>query len=402
MKERATAGPAGLLDAMKLFPHLGLRGAKYIAQRKAFLDLLKERLIIPVSYGSRDQAEIDEIEEQITQLLETRDWAGLARMLEAIDQGRGSTPSGIRHLEIATYYIRGHLSAFYEDPSALNYEYAFGFSAETLRDVHDACEAFPTSYALAALLARLHIDCGWAARAQTDPTEMRNHYDIARRLITRFDPVAHNSPFLAEIQYRLCIGLEDGHHRLGTAFRDWCDLDMGNLALYRLHAFYCLPDWFGSSGILQSEACAASLYSHEELGAAAYAAMMLHALKFDKSVAAQMDVDLCLQGVGDLLRQVDSNPFRVTATLRDIVDALRADYGFGNGPDPAFLRMADRFRKGLAPVLRPHLSVYCAPAWPDAHDEFLEWASCAFTAELAAGQIITIEPDGAQLITDAA
>ena len=240
----------GLQEIKKIIPHLGAESAQSQTPRETVLDLLKTRLIVPTQYGSRDQAEIDDIEEAVSTLLAAQDWRGLSDLIKRLDRSRVCTPSGIRHLEIATYYIRGELSAFYEEPTTDYCEYAFGFSDETIELIRDAAEAFPDSYALAALLARLHLDCGWAARADDDPTVMTAHYDQARQLVTTFDPVQYNSPFLAEIQYRLCIGLPDGHDRIGAAFSDWCDLDPGNITALKQHAFLCLPSWFGSAEII--------------------------------------------------------------------------------------------------------------------------------------------------------
>lgn len=390
-------GAKDLIKVTKLLPKLGMRGACHSTVRDAVLELLKTRLIIPVQHGSRDQAEIDEIDETVSALLTSRDWGGLARLIEILDQSRKATPSGIRHLEIASFYIRGHLSDFYEEPNAQNFEYAFGFSPETMSELHDACEAFPDSYALSALLARLHIDCGWAARGNADLSEMRAHFDVAHRLITRFDPVAYNSPFLAEIQYRLCIGIDNGHTRLGSAFMDWCDLDTSNMTIYRLHAFYCLPAWFGSADTALQEARAAYHHTKSKLGATAYSIMMLQAVTYDKSVLSGLDVDLCLRGFDDYLTSVESDSFRVTAMLRDIVAALNTPDPKACGPDASDKAISDQFVNGLGPVLRPHLSAYNAPAWPNAQDVFLEWASCAYLPELSKGDQVTLGPKGAEI-----
>ncbi|MEM9434474.1 MAG: hypothetical protein AAGA12_11175 [Pseudomonadota bacterium] len=405
--DRTLDYPVNLVGALVSLPERGVAGLRQELLKPLMLRDLRRRLIVTTTDEDREAQERAVILSDILEFLETRDWTALASYIHHVDRTRNATPSGVRHLDIATFELRRHLANRSAPPDVNNYEISFDYSDDILDALSTALEHDPDNAALAAILARIHLDCGWSARGsgwaemvgEEGWAAMNAHYDTARDIITRFDPVAYDSPFLAEIQYRLCVGLENGRDRLTSAFIDWIDLDPGNLTAYRQHAYHCLPRWFGDYKILEEQAQLAARHTKDTLRDGAYTAMMLHALRFEDGAALYLKPDLLLAGLDDIAAFYDSDPLRLTALLSELVDALQPHYHHLLGAKRAKKRIAKAVRAGLADVLRTHLSLFCTRAWSQSEEDYLVLVSCAFKPELARGATIVIGPEGHHVVS---
>ncbi|NNK78270.1 MAG: hypothetical protein HKP40_06110 [Litoreibacter sp.] len=398
--------PLTIFGAIVSMPETGWAGFKKVALRPFALRDLKKRLIIRATDRDEEAAERQVLADEVDACLAKGDWLELAASFRHLDQTRNATRSGVRHLEIAMQYLRARTSVSFEEPNGCSYEMTFDFSPELISELTELQEDNPDNYALAAILARLHLDCGWAARGsrwadavgESGWVAMNEHYHRARNIITRFDPVAYNSPLLAEIQYRLCVGLENGRERLLESFTDWSDLDPTNLTVYRQHAYHCLPRWFGDYKTLEQQAEAARLATRDAFGDAAYTVMMMHALRFEDGAAHYLKPDLFLSGLDSLLQTFESNPYRFTATCSELQDALEHQYYHLLGAKRAKKRVAKVIRAGLPAIVRRHLSVFCSVAWDQPEDDFLIAVAPAFSDELDSGATVAVTARGINVI----
>ncbi|MFY0690885.1 MAG: hypothetical protein JXR14_03075 [Paracoccaceae bacterium] len=398
--------PLTIFGALVSLPETGWIGFKKVALRPFALRDLKKRLIIRATDRDEEAAEREVLAHEVDACLAKGDWLELAAAIRHLDQTRNATRSGVRHLEIAMQYLRARTAIAYEDPDGCSYEISFDFAPELIFELTQLHEDNPDNYALAAILARLHLDCGWAARGsrwanavgESGWAAMNEHYHRARNIITRFDPVAYNSPLLAEIQYRLCVGLENGRDRLLEAFADWSELDPTNLTVYRQHAYHCLPRWFGDYKILEEQAEAARLATRDKFGDAAYTVMMMHALRFEDGAAHYLKPDLFLRGLESLMETFESDPYRFTSTLSELEDALEHHYYHLLGAKRAKKRVAKVIRAGLPAIMRRHLRFFCSVAWDQPEDDFLMAVAPAFSKELDQGATVAVTARGVNVI----
>ncbi len=363
--------------------------------------LLKHLVVEDITPQAREAA-VDALQDRAKALAEAQDWTAIAAWIEELDQSRPAFTDGERHLNVVLDQLRWTICEFYEAPLYCNEEYAFGIPVAVMATLKATLDGDPDNYALAAFLGRLHLDCGWAARgsdaantvAAGEWATMNEHYAEARNLVTRFDPVAYNSPFLAEVQYLLNIGLENGADRLQDTIDDWVDLDPTDPRAYRRHAFHCLDRWFGDAEFLASEADRLATRLDVEMGDAAYFLVISHGLTHQEDIAHHVDVPRYLNGLDTLLDRTGSDPL---TTLRLFYDANR-----GAVPEGAFSglfpnkddKAMQEIKAGLAPLMRKHVRAYCQRAWPTGVRSFLKALAPAYQNELEVGAIVSVTPDG--------
>lgn len=364
---------------------------------------LRQHLIVEAVEPKALQAQVAALQDKAKTLATDRDWQGAAAWFAELDRARAALGNGERQLHIALNQFRFTLSEFYEAPLYCNEEYAFHIPADVMVSLKAALDADPDNYALAALLGQLHLDCGWAARGSDYAHEvaeggwqvMNLHYDEARKIVTRFDAVAYDSPLLAEVQYTLNIGIENGADRLQDTIDDWVDLDPTDARAYRRHAFHCLERWFGSDEFLVAEADRMATRKSAQMGDAAYALMICHGLTHDEEIARHVDIPRYLKGLEALLVQTGADPM---ATLRILKDATA-----GTTPEPTLTSLIfgdedhdamAQIRSGLAGLMRTHLRAYTQRGWASGVESLLKSLAPAYQAELQRGATVTIGLDG--------
>ena len=367
---------------------------------------LRKHLVVEAVEPKAHQAQVAALQDKAKTLAADHDWQGAATWFAQLDRSRAALGNGERQLHVALNQFRLTLCEFYEFPLYCNEEYAFHIPEGVMVSLKATLDADPDNYALAALLGLLHLDCGWAARgsdtadqvADGDWQVMNLHYDEARKIVTRFDAVAYDSPLLAEVQYTLNIGIENGADRLQDTIDDWVDLDPTDLRAYRRHAFHCLDRWFGDAEFLVAEADRLATRKSAEMADAAYALMICHGLTYQEDIASRADVPRYLQGLEALLVQTRQDPM---ATLRILKDA-----NLGATPTPSFSALffpdedhaaMTQIKAGLLGLMRTHLRAYTQRAWSNGVDHLLQTLAPAYQAELERGAIVTIDMDGVRV-----
>lgn len=367
---------------------------------------LRKHLVVEAVEPKAHEAQVAALQDKAKTLAIDQDWQGAATWFAQLDRSRAALGNGERQLYVALNQFRFTLCEFYESPLYCNEEFAFHIPEGVMVSLKAALDADPDNYALAALLGLLHLDCGWAARgndtadqvADGDWQVMNLHYDEARKIVTRFDAVAYDSPLLAEVQYTLNTGIENGADRLQDTIDDWVDLDPTDPRAYRRHAFHCLDRWFGDAEFLVAEADRLATRKSAEMGDAAYALMICHGLTYQEDIAPLVDIPRYLQGIDALLVQAASDPL---ALLRLFKDATR-----GATPvktlssilfhDEDHAAMAD-IKPKLLGMMRSHVRSYVKGAWFGGIDDFLQTLAAAYQAELERGATVTIDMDGVRV-----
>ena len=371
---------------------------------------LIDRLIIPVSEDDPDTDAAMSIIEHCDGLIKENDWLTLANTLEELDQSRNAVPSGKRLLEVVLLYIRDSLSELYEAPNTVNFETSFVYSGRLLDAVEAAHLDNPNNYMLAAILARLQMDCAWSARGSKSmddidrPTKslIRDHTQIVAEIVRQFDPIAYNSPFLAEVQYSFVALMDPSLTRLSCAFDDWVELDPTNMTPYRHHAFF-VQNIFGEDDdtLVATETHRAVELGRYEMGHAAYTIMYLQTLKFAPSAFAHLDDKTFTKGFDDLMQALGESPVRLVYLIQQLVERL---------PEPSHANAAEmtraaraksaKIRSALAPVLRNYLGLLYSAAWDLEETEFLHAVAPSFAEELSRGATVEVT-EGGLLITEA-
>ncbi|PTX54024.1 hypothetical protein C8N43_2829 [Litoreibacter ponti] len=326
-------------------------------------EFLEANLVIDSFTDPANEAAQDALHDRVTALLDKEDWVGMAAFLEELDQTRARLPNGITSLSVALNKLRWLVSDFYENPLFCNDEIAFSVNASVLEAVTEAHRANPENYALAALLGRLHLDCGWAARGsdwahrvdEEGWAALNSHYAQARALVTRFDPIAYNSPFLAEVQLLMNIGLSEGYDRFQSAVEDWVELDPTDRRIYRLAAFYSLERWFGGDEEAVEMAALCAELSKDTLSDGAYFLVAAHAMHHDEEVTRYVDVDRFVASFRTILRASASNSFAQTRLLAALDDALTPHSPFSLVFDDPDGRVMLLLRKRTGEVLRENV-----------------------------------------------
>lgn len=373
-------------------------------------DLL-ERLIVPVSDEDPDIDAALPLIDQCDSFTKNNDWLGLANFLTQFDQSREAVPSGNRMLEVLVRSVRDGLSEMYEPPGVLNYDTANIYSDRALDAIEAAQLEAPDNYMMAALLARFHLDCAYGVRGSKlhedldgmTRSVLRDHTNVVRDVITQFDPIAYNSPLLAEIQHGYAALVDPSFDRLMCAFDDWVELDPANLTPYGHHAFY-VQSLHSENNVksLDNEARRAITLSEDVTGLGAYTAMYLSALKVSPAGFSTLDTDMFVTGFDDLMQALDGDPVRLIYLFEQVVEQFpdRAHPSNANLNRKARAKSA-KIRMALAPIVRKYLTLLYSVAWELDETDFLhaiapsfdEELSNGFTVELAEGGLLVTFPN---------
>ena len=374
-------------------------------------DDLVERLIIPVSEDDPDTEAALEITDHCDAFVKDNDWLALADFLTKLDQSQTAVPSGKRMLEVVLHFLRDGLSELYEAPNEVNFETSFVYSGRLLDAVEAAHLENPDNYMLAAILARLHLDCAWSARGSKPMDELdrptksiiRDHTSLVLDVITKFDPIAYNSTLLAEVQYSFVALKDPTMNRLMCAFDDWVELDPANLTPYRHHAFF-IHNLHGEAddALIEIEARRAVDLGKETMGSGAYTIMYLQALQFSPVGYTYLDEATFVAGFNDVMQALNDDPVRLIYLLEQVIERF---------PDPAretaqeMTRAARaksaKIRLALAPSIREQLGHLYSVAWDLDETEFLHAVAPSFEEELSRGASVEIT-EGGVLVTEPA
>ena len=382
------AGPARLLAArlgQVARPRRAAPGADVPAS-----GLLQGRVLVPILPRAPEAELWDRVISAWSVAAAEDRWGELLAALRLADQARTGAPGGRRLAALVSEGARAALAACLRRrdwPAAL-------VEIDRLAAVQ---AAHPEDYAAAHLLARGHLDYGWARRsAEPGPglprevwQEFLDHTALAEAALDPFDPLEEMSPLLAGSRYLLVRGIEDGDAMCRDWYEDWSDLDPTNPEPHMTHAVHLLPHWFGSLASFGAEALDAARRTRHSSGAAAYALFHLSAAESLGDLPPHFDLDLFLMGLTDFY-QATGCQYRaniVAAALTDLHHSLSQDAK----PGSPRLRLVE---ETLSQHLRENLREFHVSAW-DNGESCIEYAlSHVFARDLAKGARIHLGPEG--------
>ncbi|MEP2532788.1 hypothetical protein [Shimia sp.] len=381
---------------------------------------LQERLLIPVNTATADQVESEATRERGLFLARQEMWEELEDLIRTHDQNRATTKAGTPLSDLMVFgarsdVVRAAEHALLHGSPAKDADFFAGIEA-----LEYVLEDFPDSYALALVVAHMHIDIGWAwrgAAAKEDVREINReafqaHFDRASDILDRFCPKKYHSPALSAARCALLPGNPHPANRLSTEFESLIALDPTNPRHMRALGNYLLPRWYGDFEQLDLQARRVAAQTYDIWGAGGYAWVWFDALLVDPTGLEMLEVEYFLDGVTDVLERVQdqhianlmaAHLFRSWQTAREQYydDGLRED-------------LPPALRKGFDMVVREHLREIHPLIWGHAEIGFentsriiskerlaqkgkeiaLHAVAMPFLTSLQAGQTVYFTPDG--------
>ncbi|WP_299349859.1 hypothetical protein [uncultured Shimia sp.] len=342
---------------------------------KTYRDLTA-RLQIPVHVNTPDQIEGDKAREFGLRMARQDRWEELAEQIKQHDKSRLTTPSGIPLADLMAFGARSDVVR------AAEHSLLHGRPAED-SDFFAGVEALeavlmdtPDCYALALIVAHMHIDIGWAWRgARSDDSigdinreAFEAHFDRARDILAEFSPTTYQSAALSAARCALLPGKVDPGAHLIREFEALVDLDPQNPRHMRALGNYLLPRWYGTYQALDLEARRTAARTYQEWGAGAYAWVWFDALLVDPEGFDTLEVEYFLDGVKDILnRRPDQHIANlVAAHLFQSWQITRARY-HESGMRP---ELPSALRHGFDHVVQNHLRELHPLVWGHAEIGF--------------------------------
>lgn len=322
---------------------------------------LQNRLIIPVNNATPDQIESQACKDRGIFLARQERWDDLAEEIRESDQNRVTTRAGVPVADLLNFGARSDVVRAAEH-ALLHGRPAKGsdfFSG--IEGLEAVLMDSPDCYAIALIVAHMHIDIGWAWRG-ADPGELvrdanreafEAHFARARDILDAFPAHEIQSPSLCAARCALLPGHPYPAGQLVTEFERLIDLDIQNPRHMRALGNYLLPRWYGDFQKLDLQARRTAARTFEVWGAGGYSWVWFDALLVDPVGFATLEVDYFLDGVADILsRQNDQHIANLLcAHLYRSWQVARQNY-HENGLRPD---LAPALRHGFETVVKEHI-----------------------------------------------
>jgi len=356
-----------------------------------------------VDYNCNGFDEADQVTKQTEALVKNDEWIELAVLIKTWDRTRRKTELGKPFTEISLRAIRKTLASEIFARDVSNFDFYARIDDAAMARVAQAHEAVPENYVLTAILAQLYIDRGWFERGgglteEVSPqgwNGMSAAFDKADELVGTLYPKGFDSALLAQVQFGLVTGIEDGREIIKSRYQAWSDLDPGNQLPHRAYAFHLLPHWYGSFELLEKEARAAAERTAQATGAAAYCSFYLEALRIEDEALMRLDSAFFAKGVADLIDHHDNLLFtNAFAYMLSEAFASREfqiwNYGHGKQINEKLSETHALFEG----TLTSRLTAIVPKAWGGSLSNALRYISTLFQSELKRGARLILDDTG--------
>lgn len=275
----------------------------------------------------------------------------------------------------------------------------------------------PSDPVIAAIVAKAHMDIGWAWRgtgwAIEVPAQNREafdaHFERAAEIVAPFDGKEMKSSLIASTRCGLTAGKGSPTGTIIRNYESWIDFDPKNTQAMRAMGSHLLPRWRGTYEQLELAARRTAGRTYDIWGAGAYAWVLLDAISVDPVACARLDLDYFLDGLTDILRRC---PDQYTVNLLAAYSAITM------GSTPTGHDEADQMRAQIADaagwIVKDHLTELHPMLWAHAARGFdnalkvrcpdrfaasgyadaLRYLTDLFRRELASGQQISFTEHG--------
>ncbi|MGI3170806.1 hypothetical protein ACRARG_16775 [Pseudooceanicola sp. C21-150M6] len=329
-------------------------------------------------------------------------WDLLAVEFADADRTRRVSPAGVTMTSVlgsgaradATMHARAVISEG---------ETGLPFGLESLDEVLEECS---DHWAVALIVARAHMETGWAYQGQIDPLgrpaqpgrAFLERFERAAELLAAAETDAPSSPELAGAFCDLAaagagtsVTIDDLHMRAIA-------LAPNNPGRLRIYGVHLLPRWYGSYDRLEAAANDMA-QSHSVLsGDGAYAWTWFDALRLDPQAAEFLDCGRFIAGLNDILTRRPSP--HLANLIVAYVDGMIPDNAPADLPDAATQARA-RIHATLPRLIDDHLTELHPQVWARvdimpgaAQPAPLQRGRVAAATAQARQTVLTLFPDG--------
>lgn len=301
-------------------------------------------------------------------------WDCLSTMIKEADATRSKSLSGTSITELLLFGGRADVVAA-ADHALMDGRPAQGshFLAG-IEDMELMLTEHPDDYALALIVAHMHIDIAWAWRghgamadlAEENRQAIKSHFARAEVILDGFCAYENDSPALSAARCALLPGQDHPGDRMADDFEDLIDMDPKNPRHMRALGNYLLPQWFGDYQKLDLEARRTAARTFDVWGAGGYAWVWFDAILTDPACLEHMDTEYFLDGIADILaRQSDQKTANLLAAqLYCAWQASRENYREAG----VLGTQAAELRRGFETIIHKHLREVHPLVW--GHAEF--------------------------------
>lgn len=281
---------------------------------------LIERIKIPVNNASLRQKGDTEVRENAQFLARQDRWDCLSERIRMADKTRDITALGTPVVDLMLFGARADVVSAAEH-ALLHGKPAKGSNFfDGIEDFEIVLTEYPDDYAIALIVAHMHIDIGWAWRGTVPEADLSDanreafqaHFARAEEILDSFCPHELNSAALSAARCALLPGAEHPKDRVADDFEDLIDLDPENPRHMRALGTYMLPQWYGDLAALDLQARRTAARTYDLWGAGAYAWVWFDAILADPKGLGHIDVDYFVDGAKDILKH---QPDQATANL---------------------------------------------------------------------------------------
>ncbi len=387
--------------------------------RRQMATALESALTIPCPDPTAEDRDRDAQQLRGLRLARQEDWAGLSKAIAEADAARLKTQGGMPISELMAYGARADVVGAAEHALLSGRPDRDAPLLAGIEALEEVLADHPEDPVIAAIVAKAHMDIGWAWRGTAWDIEVpaRNreafaaHFDRAADIVAAFDAKHHTLTLLASARCALIGGIGGPARKIVADYEAWIDIDPRDPRALRALGGHLLPRWHGDYDRLELEARRAAGRTHDVWGAGAYAWVMFDAISADTEACARLDLDFFLDGLRDILRVSPdqytvnliaaycANTMGATPTGHDEADYIRAQIA-----SAAAWVVKDHLTE-LHPMLWAHaargfdnaLKVRCADRFAaSGYADALRYLTDLFRRELAAGKRVVFTENAAE------
>jgi hypothetical protein len=392
--------------------------AKPKVKRIQMATALENALTIPCPDPTAEERVRDTHQMRGLRMARQEDWERLSNAILKADLARAKTPGGMPISELLAFGARADVVGAAEHALLTGRPERDAPLLAGIEALEEVLAERDTDPVIAAIVAKAHMDIGWAWRGTgwdiEVPTRNREafaaHFDRAADIVAALDVNHIALSLLASARCALSAGKGGPVRNMIAFYEAWIDIDPRDPRALRAMGGHLLPRWHGDHDRLELEARRAAGRTHDIWGAGAYTWVMFDAISADVEACARLDLDFFLDGLQDILRRSPDqytvnllaaycvNTMGATPTGHDQADYIRAQIAAA-----ASWIVKDHLTE-LHPMLWAHaargfdnaLKVRCPDRFAaSGYADALRYLTDLFRRELAAGNRIVFTDKGA-------
>lgn len=374
-------------------------------------------LTIPCPDPTAEERERDSHQRLGLKLARQEDWSALSDCIAKADEQKSKTNGGMSVAELLAFGARADVVGAAEHALLTGTPDQGAPTTTGIQALEGVLGENQSDPAIAAIVAKAHMDIGWAWRGtgwdievpQQNREAFAAHFERAADIVAAVDTKQTTSSLLASTKCGLNAANGSPSRTIIKTYECWINFDPKNTQAMRAMGNHLLPRWRGSYEQLEIEARRTAGRTYDIWGAGGYAWVMFDAIAADTEACARLDLDYFLDGLSHILRRCpDQNTVNLLASYCAITMGSthtghdEADYMRAQIADAATWIVKDHLTE-LHPMLWAHaargfdnaLKVRCADRFAaSGYADALRYLTDLFRRELAAGHKITFTDQG--------